>query len=658
MGTALALLFVAIGGQVIHTFAVSFQVVSLLACLCVLVFVLVLRQRWRNMMAPSRRSNIAILSILIVGWLSFLPIFRENRIPPNFPLILNGDASVREALSMSLHEVGVFDSLLVPNGNVRYHWFGNSWVGTTDALGIASPFVVQTRVLPLVALICVVLISFDLGQRLTSRTLPAVMGSLMAVAGGALSLGVAHSGGALTEPFGISAATGVVGALATFCAWSAGEKRGWTLGRLTILGLCAALATGGRVSAGLVVAAGAASVPLVAILNRQRLRRQWISSAVVIGSVGVTFFLLLVPRARPGIDQAAAWGLAPNLDFPGVYGLIPLFSPLGYGVAVVAVLISLIFPLVGIAVLTKSLEPGFALRLCTWAAAAAAAGVFGVLLTQQIGFSQFAFIGAALLPGLILSGNGAGLACLHLWQKSRGLIYLLVSTGLIFALGGLALASLHGVRFDGLLRTAAPFGILAGTLALGVTLRITYARRYRLKTLQILAIVSLSTTLATGFCAYFVRSVATPLVSPDALMWGQHDLLAASWLRQNVPLDALVATNRQCDSPTDSAPECVSTVTNIAGLAHRRAYSEGATYTVGSFDPATLQRFPAARERILKSLLFATRPSILLRNQMWEQGVRYMVIDERYPHASNFEPEAHRVFQSGPVLVLQLEKPL
>ena len=124
----------------------------------------------------------------VVGLATLVPVFRENHVSPNFPVIINGIAPAHESWSAAVQQLGPLESLSGPAGSLRYHWFANGWVGLTDAVGQASPFVTQTRLLPLTACLGIVTLSWSISKRLTPNRLSALLAAGLGAAGGALGM--------------------------------------------------------------------------------------------------------------------------------------------------------------------------------------------------------------------------------------------------------------------------------------------------------------------------------------------------------------------------------------------------------------------------------------------------------------------------------------
>ncbi len=662
MGLTLGVLLQIVLSQIVIVATLNTAVT--LCCEGVLAVALLLAAWFRRRLTlrvPRKAEILTFLATQFIGFAWLSPIFNENRVSPNFPNIVNGIAPYYEAVAQSVRTVGPFDSLLTPGGNVRWHWFGHAWVGALDTLGQASPFTVQTHVLPLVACLALGALAWSCARSLVGGIGAPFLASLMTLGGGALALGVIDSGGALTNLFSISTLVAFVGSAGILCLWCIGLTEGWSVGLLFAAGLLGALTVGSRVSTGLLVAATSIAMLLIGSRFGWRTRELVAPATATAVGVGIGLSALLLPKPMPGIGSAAAWTLSANMDFIGQQGLVPDPSPWGIGIGVAAIAVAACFPLGGLPYLWLSTPSRTVRLLVAWAATSAALGLSGVLLTYQPGASQFTFLAAGMLPGLTLSGVGAGVAIAKYGPKSLWRWAATVAAGSALAVGGLALSAISGMRFDGVYRTAGPFLIAATTIGIAAIAAFRGHQARSERFVAVLAVLTMVVTLATSTVAYAVRRTVMPYISSTPVTWSEDDLEAGSWLQSNVALDELVATNRQCDDPAASPPLCDSYSFNISALAARRAYSEGVSFSVGTFLPGEAQSIldsvTGAQKRMESSMNFATAPGRDNLRTLWRDGVRYMWIDSRYPHANNYAPFATTAFESGDQVILRLQDP-
>ena len=206
-----------------------------------------------------------------------------------------------EALSYSVANFGPSNSIFVVGGDIRYHWLTYAWSGQLSSAFDAAPFMVLTRALPLVALIGLVLLAIALVD-LIARDLPEHQRAW------ARWLAVA-----LVIPGGYVGA--VNGTILNFDSPSQALTSAWVMAwtlmvivaitsrvaRVCLVSAIAVMAfaiTGGKVSAGAVIAAGICVAAVVGLIAR----RSWWREALLIAVVTVV--------AVGGAALVFAWGSA------------------------------------------------------------------------------------------------------------------------------------------------------------------------------------------------------------------------------------------------------------------------------------------------------------------------------------------------------------
>ncbi|MCX6432178.1 MAG: hypothetical protein NTX29_05140, partial [Actinobacteria bacterium] len=138
-------------------------------------------------MRPTRWAP-ALVALVIGGAAGLGSIAINLR---NYPLAADSptttyhpDMLFFEALSTSLARLGPSDSILMAGAELRYHWFTYAWSGQLAATVGAEPFVVLTRVLPVVSLIGTLLIAIAWTQRMTRGRWAPTLAVVLLVAGG------------------------------------------------------------------------------------------------------------------------------------------------------------------------------------------------------------------------------------------------------------------------------------------------------------------------------------------------------------------------------------------------------------------------------------------------------------------------------------------
>jgi len=100
----------------------------------------------------------------------------------------HGDMPFFEALSRSIPLVGPFDSIFSPGQMIHYHWLTYAWAGQLTTSLDAAPFLVLTRVLPLVAMIGSVSLIAAWTKRMTSAVWAPSVAVVLLLMGGHLGV--------------------------------------------------------------------------------------------------------------------------------------------------------------------------------------------------------------------------------------------------------------------------------------------------------------------------------------------------------------------------------------------------------------------------------------------------------------------------------------
>jgi hypothetical protein len=151
-----------------------------------------------------------------------------------------------------------------------------------------------------------------------------------------------------------------------------------------------------------------------------------------------------------------------------------------------------------------------------------------------------------------------------------------------------------------------------------------------------------------------------PLANLDPLTTyalSQADLDAGRWIKEHIPLDSVMATNRLCSLPTDKAPFCFSTVFPISAIGQRQALIEGTTFGVSFNLAAEGSDYKWAVDRLTESANFGARPDRKTATYLWSQGVRYYWVDRSIANASYGEPFATSVYSNNRAIILRLNNP-
>ena len=216
-----------------------------------------------------------------------------------------------EALSYSVADYGPSNSIFMVGGDIRYHWLTYAWSGQLSTAFDAAPFMVLTRALPLVALIGLVLLAITMVD-LVARDLPnryRVWARWLAVAlvipGGYLGavngtiLNFDSPSQALTSAWVMAWTVMVLVVITT------GASRVWLWSAVAVMAFAI---TGGKVSAGAVIAAGIGFAAVIGVITRKAWWRVAFVAAVLTGvAVVLAFVLFAWGSASPGDLRFLDW---------------------------------------------------------------------------------------------------------------------------------------------------------------------------------------------------------------------------------------------------------------------------------------------------------------------------------------------------------------
>ncbi len=100
----------------------------------------------------------------------------------------HGDMAFFEALGRSIPTLGVFDSIFTPGQAIHYHWLTYAWTGQLTTSFDTQPFLVLTRVLPVVTLFAGVTLIAAWTRRLSSVSWAPSLAVILLLLGGHLGI--------------------------------------------------------------------------------------------------------------------------------------------------------------------------------------------------------------------------------------------------------------------------------------------------------------------------------------------------------------------------------------------------------------------------------------------------------------------------------------
>lgn len=607
---------------------------------------------WAPLGRSASRAELAGAAVGLLAGAAFLGwSLRSYPLSVTGPVTTyHGDMLFFESIARSLGTLGPSDSILMSGSELRYHWLAYAWAGQLAAVVSAAPFIVMTRVLPVVMLVSVALMAAAWGRRLDRHPLVPTIAALLIVGGGYVG---ASFGTILNFDSPSQQVTTAWLLAASLALLAAVRRRGVdAVPPLVAFGLLAAACTAGKVSSGAVLLGGAAGVAAVAGFRRQAHARRSLLAFGVGAAASLAAFLAWIAGA--GDNGGLAVGFLDKMAT--VIGLNPASGPAGIalGTAVLVVAVA-------------SRWVGFAWRLraprTRWSPATvlgAAMGLAGVaalaLLGQGVNDAWFALSASAPLSVLSAAGAGAALrASGAVGARPSKAVLALLGTG---AAATVAVFALWRLPEDSGRWAAAPAAVLVCAVGGAAFVR-SGSMRHRVAiglTLGLLAAACLARLLPLVGPLVSTRegtrqpSDFSPITSELALgdrqlqvTWGPDEVAAAGWLRRSTTDDDLIATNRTLSA---LVPALVGRPTYLAGAQYQAPYGpRGALAEV------------IERDRVLQA--FLAQPSPATVAPLCEAGVTWLWIDRSVPPGlppgGSWEPFASTAGEFGPILLARLQ---
>ncbi|MDO8307670.1 MAG: hypothetical protein Q7V58_04845 [Actinomycetota bacterium] len=605
----------------------------------------------------------ALVALVISGGLGLASIAVNLR---NYPLESAGtittyhpDMTFFEALSTSLARLGPSDSILMAGAELRYHWFSYAWAGQVAQAAGTEPFVVLTRILPIVALAGSVLIAVAWTQRLAKGFwAPSVAGVLIVFGG---YVGATY--GTILNFDSPSQALATVWMLALCFALLGTLGRRATrppvlAGLLAVVALLSVATTAGKVNSAAVVVAGWGLVALVALLRREPWTgRAWLGLGFLAAASGMAYVAWI-----SGPAEADNFGVGTLLNkASSVQGLNPSQASWGIVAGTLILAIAMLPRWAGVAWLVASVrsrwQPFTVLSVGT-----GAAGILALLLLSG-GMNDSWFALSASAPLSVASAVGLSRA-VRATAPGRGwrpapIIVVAMGCGVALAAAVLGLWS-FGPDRSPTLRWLGPLVAVGGALAIGTVLarraRPAGARRATglALTLVILVVMAgLGRILSLGSAGFGAQpdsgfspsefspfELATPAIDQQLVnSWSPTQVDAADWLRQHVGDDGLVATN-------------IAFGSLVPALSGRTMYVSEIRYLAKYGRSSRIDDMLAREEA---TWAFVDAPSAATATPLCEAGVDALWVDPDRTTTRDWAPWAAPVITAEDVIVLALD---
>lgn len=627
-----------------------------LPAVATIVFWLLRRSRSLRV-KPARKLELPeLIALLSAGLLGTVSMAINVA---NYPLIWSGvwskyhpDMYFFEALSKSSAVFGPSDSIFMAGNDIRYHWFTYAWAGQLTESSGAAPFVVMTRVLPLVALVGSIAIAIFWARHLSRISWVPTIAAVLIVSGGY----VGATYGTILNFDSPSQALSTVWLLAlSVVAIEALRRRvSWALA--ISVGLLIAVQSGGKISSAFVAVIALFLIALIAFVRKENYRN---SAIVIAGFSGIAIVAIYV-LVLAGSSEKGGLQLFHLLDkASSVQGLNPVNTPRGIIAGTLILGLAMIPRWAGLAWLAASRNSRWQ-PVTVYGLGLAFAGL-ATLLFVSGGLNDTWFALASSAPLSVISAVGLG-AAVQLVAPSQA--WLPRPMIIVTAVAGLLLA--FGVAFiwtngDGTssLRWIGPLVGILGSLIIGFLFAHSNSLQGRVRArwlaLVIVALVAMalpSRVLGIGSADFGVQATTgfdpaaftpfTPFVNSDFQLpvtsVTSTQLESAQWLRTHASPQDVLATNVTA-SPV--VPAFVGLRTYITGIHYQAPYGR----------PTQLAPLLA---REVTSLSFINKPERDSAALLCQADVKWVWIDSTRTQARDWTPFAAIALRSQDVIILRM----
>jgi hypothetical protein len=608
----------------------------------------------------SRSSLLALGVTGVTGLLSLIPNITS------YPLRWVGfdgryhlDMLFFESIGTSIAKFGPLDSIFTPGGSLRYHWLVYGWAGELSSISSASPFVVLTRVVPVIAILAACLIAIAWVRRLTSVIWAPSLAVVLLIFGGYVGAtnGVIFN---FDSPSQALSASWLLAASFALIILFTDEIQGrrkvaWLV---TLIAVLFAATTGGKISAGAVGIAAVCVVALFAIISRPWWWKRAIAAAVfVVGLSGALYVTLISGSASPGdlrfgsiLDRAST-----------VQGLNPIPGTVGVLIGTAIMLIAISLRWAGLIWFIKQPATRKTPSVIYGSALAVTGLLAVVFMSSGLNETWFALAASAPLIAISAAGVAEGIRNISHKEMNNRLRLLLAA---VTAVVGFVVVSLlwrtgpsGGDPWFGTLRWIGPLAAVVVVVLLSAFVAKLTVKQHLLKTavlaISLLALVGISAQgrflgigsdkvgvlppLSLEYFGPFLPFV-TSLDTTITTQWSDQHVAAADWLKSHAQSDDLLATNFTAGSL-------------VPALTGMRTFASAVIYQA-MYGPTSLTDSLLTRER--EEWAFIDRPSSDTLAPLCEAGVSWIWVDPIRTQTRNWEPFATVVYTNADATILKL----
>jgi hypothetical protein len=618
-----------------------------------------------------RRTSLLAFGVALVGGVATIAL-NLSRYPLDFVGSVGSyhrDMLYFEALSTSVGVFGPSDSIFMAGTEIRYHWFAYAWSGQISHAAGAEPFVVLTRVLPLVALVGCAALVVAWAAKLSGRWAVPLLAGLLLVTGGY----VGAANGTILNFDSPSQDLTTLWLLAFLIAALAAlietrrRDRVWLLGAVGALGVGMA---GGKIST---AAVGIAPLALLAVVGSIR-KEPWARTAwLVVATAGVaglaTYLVVVSGSASAGDLRVLSWEARAS----SIQGLNSSYTNRGVLLGTLGLILAVCARWAGLAWRVGD-------RATRWTREAilgvglVAIGVAPLVLLSQ-GVNETWFALSASAPLAVLSAVGIGAA----WTRvqSRGALVASVALGAAVILVVPVFwtpspVSTSSLRFWG------PWVAYAIAIGGGAAIAVVWGRSHRFAMVWGAASLTILVVAGSGARAmpviaerYHPPSAGSSSTAPDA---GAADLgagpegipapvmAAPDFLLEGSPADRTTWSAAEVDAArflTTATGEEDIVVTNettsflVPALSRRLTYMTGAPYQGLYGGKGSVAGIP---DRIATSLAFTREADEAAFATLCSAGVTWAWLALDGTALRTWEPLASVEFENEAVALARLDR--